>query len=417
MAWPHSKLHSPLTTDMRKLGLLTIFVITIICILTAHNWTKLKRLHTINTLFDADKIVHNFSNMDTAFLSQSLPAATPKHIWPTELSALPESIRIYDQQTKLETFIAETDTTALLVIKDGHILSETYYKGTDKEDLRISWSVAKSFMSILFGVAIENGDIASLQDSVDSYVPALKTSAYAGIPIRHVLNMSSGITFNEDYLDPKSDINKMGRVLGLGSSMDKFTQNLTARDRASGTARQYISIDTHVLAMVLRAATGKSLHQLFKDTYSAHLGFGKTPYYLTDGKNVAFALGGLNLRTRDYALFGQMILQKGMWRGEQIVPENWIIDATKDSAPQPDIDDSGLGYGYQWWVPYDSAAQGGDFLASGIYGQFIYINPAANMVIAKNSAHRQFLQNGQSGQSYKLETIEMFRALTRHYTP
>jgi len=177
MAWPHSKLHSPLTTDMRKLGLLTIFVITIICILTALNWTKLKRLHTINTLFDADKIVHNFSNMDTAFLSQSLPAATPKHIWPTELSALPESIRIYDQQTKLETFIAETDTTALLVIKDGHILSETYYKGTDKEDLRISWSVAKSFMSILFGVAIENGDIASLQDSVDSYVPALKTSA------------------------------------------------------------------------------------------------------------------------------------------------------------------------------------------------------------------------------------------------
>jgi len=392
-------------------------LVLILAVVIGLNWGKIQRLHAVNTFFDAGKIVQNFSNAGAAFHTHELNVTAPPHMWPKTAAPLPDTVEIGADTYPLSGFLAETSTTAFLVVKNGTIVSEAYYRDTGPDDLRISWSMAKSFMAILFGHAVEDGLIKNLNDPVDRYVPALKDSAYAGVPIRHVLNMSSGVKFDESYLDPKSDINKMGRVIALGGSMDAFAASLKDVQYPSGTARQYVSIDTHVLAMVLRTVTGKSLHRLFEETYGAKLGIGKTPYYLTDGKDVAFALGGLNMRTRDYGLFGQMILQKGQWRGEQIVPARWIADSTRHSAPEPDLKASGVGYGYQWWVPYDSTDHGADFFAVGVYGQYIYINPAANMVIVKNSAHREFLENGQSGMDYKRETIDMFRSLTRHYAP
>lgn len=386
----------------------------ILAVIIALNWTNIKRLNTVNTLFDEDKIVHNFSNMDAAFLHQDLEIGATPFVWPEAPQALPATVRIAGKDRKLETLLAETETTAFIMIKDGHILNENYYLGTGADDLRISWSVAKSFMSGLYGKALEEGAIKSLDETVETYAPSLTGSAYEGATIRNVLNMASGIRFNEDYMDPDSDINKMGKVLGLGRSMDAFAAGLTAKDADAGERWQYVSIDTHVAAMVLRAATGKSLHTLFNETYGAHLGFGKAPYYLTDGENVAFALGGLNLRTRDYAKFGQLFLQGGQWNGEQIVPAEWVEASTKQSAPT--MSERGVGYGYQWWVPMpQEGAHEGDFFAVGIYGQYIYINPKANMVIAKNSAHRTFAYPMEGyGHSMNVN-IDMFRSLAEHY--
>jgi len=167
---------------------------------------------------------------------------------------LPENVTINGQERNLEKLLVDLDTTGLVILKDGVIIHESYGKGTAQTDLRISWSVAKSFMSGLYGNAVASGAIKSLDDKVEDYAPSLKGSAYEGATIRNVLNMASGITFNEDYMDPKSDINDMGRILGLGGSMDDYAAGLTAKDVPAGERWKYVSIDTHVAAMVRATA-------------------------------------------------------------------------------------------------------------------------------------------------------------------
>ena len=308
------------------LGLLGALVLLVL-----FNWTKIQRLLTVNSLFDADKIVANFSNMDAAFLHHYLTIAEPKP-WPEDIQDIPETVMIAGVETKLSDALEELDTTALVIIRDGTLIHESYYKGTGRDDLRISWSVAKSFMSGLYGQAIED-EVMDISQPIETYLPQLKGTAYEGATVANILNMASGVKFNEDYLDPKSDINDMGRVLGLGGSMDDYTRELKERQNEPGTVWQYVSIDTHVAAMALRKVTGKSLHQLWEETYGAHLGMGKTPFYLTDGEDVAFALGGLNLRTRDYAKFGQLFLQGGEWEGKQLVPADWVKASTVNLGP------------------------------------------------------------------------------------
>ncbi len=406
-------------TATRIGGLLLIVAFGFIAL----NWNHIKRLKTVNSLFDADKIVYNFSHMDSAFLHHDLASSPYIFTWPEARRALPETVVINGQTKPLMPLLEQLDTTALVIIKDGALIFEDYYKGTAKDDLRISWSVAKSFASGLFGKALESGQIKSLDDRVESYVPALKGSAYEGATIRNVMNMSSGVKFNEDYIDPKSDINKMGRVLGLGQSMDSFAASIKTRAFEPGSQWQYVSVDTHVLAMVLSAASGKSLHDLFNETYSANLGFGRAPFYITDGKDAAFAMGGLNLRTRDYAKFGQLFLQGGQWQDAngttiQVIPEDWVKASTGHSAPQ--LSGRGVGYGYQWWVPMpqdglDAGPHKGDFFAVGIYGQYIYVNPNLGIVIAKNAADREFTE-ASNGYSHSMNVnIDMMRSLAAHY--
>lgn len=399
---------------MKKFLKLLLLLLIILAIGIALNWTKIKRLHAVNTVFDANKIVHNFSNMSVAFLNHQLDASPQPILFEKGLLPLPEVVTIAGKELKLTDVLEQLDTTALVIVKDDKIVHEQYYLGTDANDLRISWSVAKSFMSGMYGPVLEAGLVKSLDDTVEQYVPSLTGTAYEGATIRNVLNMASGITFNEDYMDYNSDINQMGRVLGLGKSMDNYTRGLSERDVEAGKRMQYVSIDTHVAAMVLRAASGKSLHQLFNETYSANLGFEVAPYYLTDGEDVAFALGGLNLTTRDYAKFGQLFLDCGKFDGKQVIPCDWIKASTKHSAPS--MTNRGIGYGYQWWVPMpQEGPNSGDFFAVGIYGQYIYVNPARNLVIAKNAADREFSQPVESYGHSMNANIDMFRSLADYF--
>ncbi len=350
------------------------------------------RLLAVNSLFDEDRIVSNFSGFDGLFFSTPLdiPEGPPSPL-PANPLEMPD----------ISDWVAQRAVTALVVLKDGEIAHESYYLGTSDTDLRISWSVAKSFLSALMGIVLEEGDIASIDDPVTKYAPALKGGAYDGASIRNVLNMASGVRFNEDYLDFNSDINKMGRVLALGGSMDEFAAGLSEKNREPGVAWQYVSIDTHVLGMVIRGATGRSIPELMVEKLLAPLGLEAAPYYVTDGSGVAFVLGGLNLRTRDYARLGQMFLQNGMWNGEQLVPASWVAASTVSSAPDLPGD---VGYGFQWWMPADTET--GEYFARGVYGQYIYISPRANVVIALNSADRGFTEAGVNQQN-----IDMFRMI------
>jgi CubicO group peptidase (beta-lactamase class C family) len=300
-----------------------------------------------------------------------------------------------------EAWIAQRAVTSLLVLRNGEIVHESYHLETAPEDRRIGWSIAKSYLSALLGVILAEGHIASLDDPVTRYVPALAGGAYDGASIREVAQMSSGVAFNEDYLDYHSDINRMGRVLALGGSMDGFAIALSETFAPPGERWAYVSIDTHVLAMVIRAATGRDIPSLMSEKIIQPLGFETTPYYLTDGQGVAFALGGLNATTRDHARFGLMIARDGRYGDRQVVPGEWIAASTRRSAPTAPGQD---GYGFQWWIPVDAAD--GVVVARGIYGQYIYIDRNRDVVIVTTAADRAFREPG-----VHRGNVEMFRAI------
>ncbi len=391
-------------------GLIGLLILALL--FTAIKWKDLSRLLKVNSLFEEDKIVHNFSNMRDLLLADKLPVSGTKHIWPVNLTPLPLSFDYAGQTLNIEDILKETKTTALIVVKDGTILFEDYYLGTDVDDKRISWSISKSFISSLVGIAVQDGDIKNLDDQVTDYVPALKGSVYEGASLRNVLHMASGAKFNEDYLDKNSDINKMGRALAMGKSLDDFAANVKTRARNPGAARQYCSIDTHVISMVLRAATGQTVQDYFTQNLWAKIGAGADAWYTTDGDGNAFALGGLNMRTRDYALFGELMRNNGFRGNVEIIPATWVAESTANSAPI-DAEGNPLGYGYQWWTPERTD---GEFFAIGIYGQYIYVNPKAGIVIVKNSAHRAFMDVDKVAEGHIARNIEMFRGIAEHYS-
>lgn len=350
---------------------------------------EIARLSTVLTLFDAERIVANFSAMDAAFLTRPLPRSGP----PRPLPAGPPM----QVTPELAAFIADRQVTGLVVLKDGAVVHDSYHLGTGGADRRISWSLAKSFLSALFGILHAEGTIPDLDAPVTAFAPQLAGSAYDGVTIRQVLTMTSGLAFDEDYLKFSSDINRMGRVLALGRSMDGFAAGLRARAAAPGDRWAYVSIDTHVLGMVIRGATGLDVLDLMAERVTGPLGLESDAYYVTDGHGEPFVLGGLAMATRDYARFGQMMAEGGAG----IVPQDWVEQSTRR---QPGTPQAGLGYGFQWWVPADEGP--GEFFGRGIYGQHIYIDRAAGVVIANTAADRAFAEPGVED-AY----IAMFRAI------
>lgn len=358
----------------------------------AWKWDDIQRLLAVNSLFAEDRIVDNFSGMNRLFFHAELPRGSGP------VSLLPENPRPLPD---LSEWIQQRALTGIVVLKSGEIAYQDYFLGTQPDDRRISWSVAKSYLSALLGILLAEGALGDIDEPVSKYAPALIGTAYDGASIRNVLQMASGVRFNEDYLDFNSDINRMGRVLALGGSMNDFAASLAVRERAPGEAWQYVSIDTHVLGMVIEGATGRSVLELMAEKLIQPMGLEATPYYVTDGYKTAFVLGGLNMPTRDYARFGQMFLQDGRWNGQQIVPAEWVAASTEPSAPTAA---GATRYGYQWWIAAD--APEGEFFARGVYGQYIYINRAAEVVIAVNSADRRFREAGSFEQN-----LEMFRRI------
>ncbi len=359
---------------------------------------EIARLLAVNSLFTEEKIVANFSNMGGAFLSSPVSRGT------APVSALPRGNQII-LPAPAEQWIKDQNVTSFLVLKNGEIRHESYHLGTEAADLRISWSIAKSFLSVLFGIVLEEGHIASIDDPVVKYAPALIGSAYDEVSIRDVLTMQTGVVFDEDYLDKSSDINRMGRVLALGKTMDDFAAGLTETEAPPGERWKYVSIDTHVIGMVIRGATGSSIADLLSEKLIEPLGMEAEPYYLTDGVGVAFVLGGLNMRTRDYARFGQMVAQDGMWQGTEIVPKDWLRESTRAQA----LTEPGKRqYGYQWWQPKD--AREGEFFGHGIYSQYLYIDRPNNVVIVATSANRNFRDAGV----YEAN-IDLFRQISNGF--
>ncbi|TYO88204.1 serine hydrolase domain-containing protein [Oceanicella actignis] len=370
---------------------------------------ELARLYRVNTLFAEDRIVDNFMHMDRLFWTVPVPRGDgPVRPLPADPRPLPQTFRHDWGEERVEDYLTRSATTALIVLKDGRIAHESYRLGTRPENLRISWSMAKSVTATLIGVALAEGAIDSIDDPADKYAPALAQGAYGGVSIRDLLHMSSGVDFDENYADFNSDINKMGRTLALGGSMDAFAAGQERRVAPAGENFRYVSVDTHALAMALRGATGRSLPQYLSEKLWGPMGAEAEARFVTDGHGAAFALGGLNARARDYARFGLLIAEGGAWNGRRIVPAEWIDAMGRPSAPPPAPGSTErYGYGLHWWIPPDAAP--GEMVARGVYGQWIYVNRPERVVIVKTSADRNFMKEDRRA---NYEAAAFFRAVT-----
>jgi CubicO group peptidase (beta-lactamase class C family) len=399
---------------MKKFKITLVALLAILSIIVIAYSEQIKRVYQTITLFDEDVILNNFSNMSSIFRTVEIKPSTTPSIFERHEHSLPASFTYKGEDISIKDFINKTSTTSLLVVKGNTITFEEYYQGTKDTDSRISWSVAKSLLSALFGVAVEEGYIKSIEEPVTKYVPELLNSGYDGVRIKDVLQMSSGVAFNEDYLDFYSDINRFGRALALGSSIDDFSASLVNKS-PPGTYLKYVSINTHVIGMVIRAATGRTIVDYFNEKIWSKIQPESSLFYIVDNQNEPMVLAGMNLRTRDFARFGQLYMNKGLWNSEQVIPSDWVNKSVTPDAPhltpgKRDSSDIVFGYGYQWWIPENADEE---FVAWGIYDQYIYVNQKLGVVIVKNSAHLGFADNNYESRT---KTIEFFRNIANSIT-
>jgi CubicO group peptidase (beta-lactamase class C family) len=358
-----------------------------------------------------------FCRMGDLFPARVLQAAAEPIPFPLgEGMALPASFEFEGTTRSTERFLVETDTSALLVLREGSVCFERYML-TGGEDVRwISWSVAKSFISALVGIALDEGLIADIADPIDQYVPAIGDSAYAGVSIKDVLQMSSGARWSEDYSDPDSDVNRFAAAIAGGQSLEEFVAGMSHATRP-GTLCQYNSADTQALGFLLVAVTGRSIADYMQEKLVDPLGMQCPGYWLVDSAAMEMAFGGLNLCARDYARIGELFRNDGRCGGKQVVPEQWVRASVTPDAPHlrhGKVLVGGhvfpFGYGHQWWTPEGDA---GEFSAIGVYNQFVYVNPSHAAVIVKLSANRSYGTSPHEATNREAETIELLRAIAR----
>ena len=310
----------------------------------------------------------------------------------------------------VEEFLEQTETVGLLIVRDGLLVHSRYARGVDETTQWPTWSVIKSFVSALVGIALHEGAIQALSDPITRYVPELVGSAYDGVPIAAALQMSSGASWNEDYADPESDVRRAGRARLAGGSLDAFAATLR-REYPPGNVHRYNSTDTHVLGMVLRAATKRPLYSYLRAKLWEPLGMEDDGFWAVDGTGVEWAGAGFCATLRDWAKLGAAYLARGMCDGNSVVPAEWVQASTHASAPHVSPGHmsplSPFGYGYQWWLPDASGA----YAAIGIYNQYIYVDPARSTVIVKGSANRNFAASYDEAGYRDQEHMAMFRAL------
>jgi len=295
------------------------------------------------------------------------------------------AIRLDGNALTLDQYMAAYDVSGLLVIKDGKVALERYALGRGPQDRWTSFSVAKSVTSTLVGAAIQDGFIKSLDDPVTTYIPELKGGGYEGVTIRQLITMSSGVKWNEDYTDPKSDVAKVGMsVIEPGVNPVVSYMRRLPRDVTPGTRFHYSTGETDLVGVLVSNAVGKPLSVYLSEKIWAPFGMEQDAYWLEDVGGHERGGCCMSMTLRDYGRVGLFILGGGVAGGKPVVPATWTREATSPHLPvDPAKPDAG-GYGYFWWAN----PKLGSYEAIGIFGQSITTYPKDGLVIAVNSAFR-----------------------------
>ncbi len=287
--------------------------------------------------------------------------------------------RTYDTAS----YMTRMRASGVVVLKDGKIVLERYGLGRRPDDRWTSFSVAKSVTSTLIGAAIQDGYIKSLDAPVTDYIPELKGSAYDGVTIRQLLTMTSGVKWNEDYSDPHSDVAQAGGAI-LEPGVNPIVSYMRRLPRADlpGAKWAYKTGETDLAGILVSNAVGRPLADYLSEKIWAPFGMERDATWVEDV--AGHERGGccISMTLRDYARFGQFMLEGGKAGGVQVLPPGWVADATSEHAKLPPGEGDG-GYGYFWWlVP-------GGYAAEGIFGQQVFVYPQDRVVIAINSAWPQ----------------------------
>lgn len=335
-----------------------------------------------------DVATNTFRNIDRLFPSRTVQRGTrvsPLPIAATPLTAM--ACASGGRTFTLDEYMRLNRVSGLLVLKDGQVALERYALGNTARTRWMSMSIAKSITSTLIGVALAEGRIGSLDDPVTQYVPRLNGSAYAGVTVRQVLMMASGVTWNETYTNPASDRRLLleaqiaqtpGTAMTLMASLPRAS--------APGTRFNYSTGETLIAGEVVRGAVNMPLATYLSDKLWKPLGMeSDATWWLDSPDGHEIAGSGIMATLRDYARFGQFFLDGGIIGGRRILPDRWTVEA---GSPKQLVDGRIQQYGYMWW-PTEAAAgsvNSGSFAAQGIFGQAIYINPREHVVIVQTAA-------------------------------
>ncbi|MFN3944837.1 MAG: serine hydrolase domain-containing protein [Allosphingosinicella sp.] len=308
----------------------------------------------------------NFRTMETIFPTRMIRAGG-------RARPLAQGAPLPVDETMIEEFVESQNIAALIVLQDGRIRLERYARGFTPEQRWTSFSVAKSLTSTLVGAAVRDGHIASLDDPVTRYVPELAGSAYDGVSVRHVLTMSSGVRWNEDYTDPASDVARMFAE-PPPEGMDVTVAYLRKLPRAAepGTRWNYNTAETNLIGVVVSRAVGKPLARYASERIWRPYGMEADAFWQLDERGHEIAGCCISARARDYARIGQFMLDGGRAGRRDVLPAGWVAEATRLHHP---VSPRGDGYGYQWWT-LDRG-----YIARGIFGQSIRIDPERRLVM------------------------------------
>jgi CubicO group peptidase (beta-lactamase class C family) len=275
----------------------------------------------------------------------------------------------------IEAFMDAQNVAGLIVLQDGKVRLERYARGYGPEGRWTSFSVAKSFTSTMVGAAIRDGYIKSLDDPVTAYIPELAGSGYDGVTVAQLMTMTSGVKWNEDYTDPKSDVARMFlEPVPAGEDPTVFYMKKLPRESAPGSKWVYKTGETNLIGVLVMRATHKPLANYLSEKLWKPYGMERDAFWMIDPSGHEVSGCCLSVSLRDYARMGQFALEGG----KGVVPPSWFAEATRSHA---DIGEPGYGYGYQWWVYPE-----GRFGAQGIFGQSIRVDRKTRTVIAVSAA-------------------------------
>lgn len=334
-------------------------------------------------MLDNDVSSLTFRSMDTLFTTRTVARSGPVWALPHADRPLQVGYSWKGQNYSTQQFLERTYTNALLVMKDGRVVSEVYRNATSEHSRFIGWSMTKSITSVLIGCALAEGRIDSLDTPISRYLPELKGGGYEGVSIRHVMQMRSGVDYEERY-----DFEHPGRaasnhISALVRNVARFADaaRTLPRIHEPGSFFQYKTIDTAVLGWLIERVTQGSVAAYTARCLWEPLGAESDAFYIMDGPpgvGREFSGAGFNATLRDFARFGQMVLNGGVANGRRIVSADWIHESTR---PSGDPGGQGGGYGLQWWILGTTGA----FAAIGLQGQYIYIDPTTRTVVVKLS--------------------------------
>lgn len=368
---------------------------------------------SIRAMDDPDAYPQTFQRMDSILPSRPIAAMAPSPL-PRAVAPLEMSYEWMGAEKGLDAYFEEAGVIGLTVLHDGVVTAQEFRIGAGSDTRFTSWSVAKTFVAALIAKAMEDGLIGSLDDPAGQYAPQFAGTDYGAVSLRHLLMMSAGVDFNEEYSPERpSDVRPLFfNAFIMGRNVDAMVGEI-ASNRTPGEDMHYVSPNSHVLSAVVREVYGAPLAQIMERELWAPLGMTGAASWLqnTSGDSgIPIGYCCLQATSEDYARFGQFLLQDGVWDGNRLLPEGFVEMASAPNTPFQEPGSTpypGRGYGLHVWVPenYD-----GEFYAAGVFGQYIWIDRRRSVVIAINAGDPSWGERNA-------ESATVMRAIAEHVSP